>query len=87
MAKFRQHSISDESQGSFFNVEQMSSLVGDIFSQIYEQRAAASLATLINKPAINRLNQRSKLIAQNITKELGEDLVNGKLDIKDFNKA
>ena len=37
-------SFSDSAQGGLANYEQMGSLVSDIFSQIYQQRAAASVA-------------------------------------------
>lgn len=43
-AKF-EPSISEESQDSFWNYEQMSKMIGDVFAQIYEQRAAAKMAS------------------------------------------
>lgn len=47
LAKFNQNSVSDEA--SAFGYEQLGSLVTDVFSQIYEQRAAASLSTYFYK--------------------------------------
>ena len=49
MAKFNQISVSDKAQESFFNYEQIVQMTGDIFSQIYEQRAAANLSKLFYK--------------------------------------
>lgn len=37
-------SVSDEGKNSLLNYEQMGQIVGDVFAQIYEQRAAASFA-------------------------------------------
>ena len=42
-------SLSDEAQKSMWNYEQLGTLVSDVFSQIYEQRAAASLSKLFYK--------------------------------------
>lgn len=42
-------STSDEAKDSLMNYEQIGQIVGDVFSQIYEQRAAAKIAgTLLN---------------------------------------
>lgn len=49
LAKFNQTSISEEGNSSIFNFEQLGSMVSDIYSQIYEQRAAASLSLLFYK--------------------------------------
>lgn len=50
MAKFNQTSSSDAGAESFWNFEQMSTMVTDIFSQIYEQRAMASLSKYLMRP-------------------------------------
>lgn len=50
LAKFNQTSSSDRGSEGFWNFEQMSSMVTDIFSQIYEQRAMASLSKYLMRP-------------------------------------
>lgn len=50
IAKFSQQSLSDEAQSSMFNYEQLGQMVTSVFSQIYEQRAAASLSKYIKNP-------------------------------------
>ena len=50
LAKFNQSSKSEEASRSFWNLEQMSDMVTSVFSQIYEQRAMASLSRLLMKP-------------------------------------
>lgn len=49
LAKYNQSSVSEEGNTSLFNFEQLGSMVSDIYSQIYEQRAAASLSLLFYK--------------------------------------
>ena len=49
MAKYNQASYSDAASKSMVNFEQLSGLVSDIFSQIYEQRAIASLSKIFYK--------------------------------------
>lgn len=68
-------SLSDEAQDSFWNYEQMSKMVGDVFSQIYEQRAAAKMAS--------KFLQAEKKATQNI-KQLTEKYSD---EIMDFMKA
>ena len=46
MAKFNDRGVSDAAQQSMWNYEQLGGMVSDVFSQIYEQRAAASLSKL-----------------------------------------
>ena len=50
MAKHTQRSTSDKASESFFNGEQIISMVSDIFSQIHEQRAMAGLSKLLYRP-------------------------------------
>lgn len=50
LAKFNQSSSSDKGAQGFWNFEQMSSMITDIFSQIYEQRAMASLSKYLMRP-------------------------------------
>ena len=52
------NSFSDESQSSLFNYEQLGTMVGDIFSQIYQQRAAASLSKLIKSTDLTSSEQK-----------------------------
>lgn len=49
LGKFSANSVSDKSQASMFNYEQLGSMVTDVFSQIYEQRAMASLSNILYK--------------------------------------
>lgn len=49
-------STSDEAKGSLMNYEQIGQIVGDVFSQIYEQRAAASIAGKIIGSEKNTIN-------------------------------
>jgi hypothetical protein len=46
MSKFTANTVSDKASESMLNYEQMASMVGDIFGQIYQQRAVASLSKL-----------------------------------------
>lgn len=82
MAKFKATSTSDEAQSSLFNYEQMSGMVSDIFSQIYEQRAMASLSKYLVRPSAKLTIQQ-----QEISKQINQNILNtaiaGKLDIKD----
>ena len=50
MAKFSQQSNSDKGSEGLWNFEQMSTMVTQIFSQIYEQRAMASLSKFLVRP-------------------------------------
>lgn len=68
MAKFVQRSTSDKASESFFNSEQILSMVSDIFSQIHEQRAMASLSTLLYRPD-KLMNRKAMEIQMNATLE------------------
>lgn len=61
MSKFSARSFSDKSSESLFNYEQLGSMVSDVFSQIYEQRAAASMSKMFykvnDKATLERLGQ------------------------------
>ena len=69
-AKFKAKSFSDKNEGSLWNAEQMVSMVGDIFSQLYEQRAAASLSTLFSKA--HKLEEAKRL---EIAEKLGTNTI------------
>jgi hypothetical protein len=64
LAKYNQRSTSDEAAGSLLNYEQLTGIVSDIYSQIYEQRAAANLSKLFYKEKeldyINTLNKTAQ---------------------------
>ena len=78
MAKFTQTSTSDEGSKSMFGAEQMANMVGDIFTQIYEQRAAASLSKLlVGKDKY--VTETSKRLMTKIQGELLEDVKAGKI--------
>jgi hypothetical protein len=48
LSKLVNTSISDASQDSLFNYEQLGQMVTSVFAQIYQQRAAASLSKVVN---------------------------------------
>jgi hypothetical protein len=67
----------------------MTSMVGDIFSQIYEQRAAASLSKLIYR-ADTAMTAKTQQMATKINQKLIQDALEGKIkldDIDDLSKA
>ena len=80
-AKFKAKSFSDKNEGSLWNAEQMVSMVGDIFSQLYEQRAAASLSTLFSKAhkleEAKRLEIAEKLGTNTIFRGLAKGITDG----------
>ena len=85
MAKWSQTSTSDAGSESLFNPEQMGNMVADIFTQIYEQRAAASLAKMLVKPDL-KLSAKSKELAEKVQKEIAEGVIAGKIDLADAGK-
>lgn len=82
MAKYSASSVSDAAQGSFFNYEQMGQLVADVFGQIYEQRAMASLSKYIVKNPTN-LSNIDKEYGSKITRNILDSVKGGKIDIND----
>ena len=84
MAKFKTQSFSDESQGTMFNYEQMGQMVTSVFSQIYEQRAAASLSKVFTNSSALKLSKEGEEIAKGIDNELLQGVLSGKVDIKDI---
>ena len=84
MAKFAAKSVSDDSQDGLFNYEQMSQLVGDVFSQLYEQRAAASISKIIMRSKFAKIDQKAAKIAEKINKELAGELMHGKIGLEEF---
>lgn len=84
MSKFTQRSTSDEAAGSLFNAEQIIGMVSDVFGQIYEQRAAASLSKLVIRKD-KALSEASKKVARQINEDLLKELSEQKIKIEDFN--
>ena len=74
LSKFTQNSMSDEAQQSMYNYEQLGGLVSDVFAQIYEQRAAASLSKLFYK--VNDEKYMSSLV-EKTTKALEKGAYEG----------
>lgn len=82
MAKFNQRSLSDEGSESLLGIESMGTMVADIFSQLYEQRAAAWLSKIIMK-ADKVTDKATQEMALKINRELIQDAIKGKIDFKD----
>lgn len=82
LAKFTQNSISDEAQSSFFNYEQLGQMATDVFSQIYEQRAAASLAKIIKSPRTAIFDKKIAELTEGANQEFIKSAMaaSGKLD-------
>lgn len=74
LSKFNTKSTSDEAAEGFWNFEQMTQMVTDIFSQIYEQRAMASLSKVLVRPdkALMQRESELKLITGLKAKHLAE---------------
>ena len=85
MSKFGATSVSDEASSSMFNAEQMAGMVGDIFTQIYEQRAAASLSKLIMR-SDKLMDDTTKRLALKVNQEILDEALKGKIDFKDIEK-
>lgn len=83
MAKFAASSTSDEAQGSMFNYEQVTQMVSDIFAQIYEQRAAASLSKLFTSSKTAQLTAKQSELTQKVNKEIIEGIKTGKIKTED----
>jgi hypothetical protein len=81
MSKYTTRPVSEAGKQGMFNYEQIASLVGDVFSQIYEQRAAASLSQLvykINSPAY--ANKLKEIAVKKLSTSVGEGLVTDNAD-------
>lgn len=83
-ARFNTDSYSDNASGSMLNSEQIGSMIGSVFGQIYEQRAAASLSKMffkLNDPkyADNLINVATKEVDDAIKKGLITSTKTGKL--------
>ena len=82
MSKFNQNSVSDQAD-SLLSFEQMSGMVSDIFSQIYEQRSAASLSKMIMK-GDKLMDDATEKLAKNINGKLLEAALSGKINMADI---
>ncbi len=80
MAKFAATSTSDEAQGSLFNYEQISTMVADIFSQIYEQRAMASLSKLFYHPSKVKLSADQQRLISKVNETTFKKWGTGQID-------
>ncbi len=69
LAKYNQMSISDESQGSMFNYEQIGQMVTQVFSQIYQQRAAASLSNIFYNPKNAVIDKKIAELTEGVNNE------------------
>jgi hypothetical protein len=65
-----------------FNYEQMGQMVADIFSQIYEQRAMASLSKYIVR-ANSKISAKQKELLKTLNKDITNGVLNGRIDIND----
>ena len=82
MAKFTASSVSDEGSQSLFNFEQVGKMTADIFTQIYEQRAMASLSKMIMKG--DQLADKKTLeLANKIQGDLFKEAIKGKISLDD----
>lgn len=75
-------STSDEAKGSLMNYEQIGQIVGDVFSQIYEQRAAASIAGKLLKS-----EQKTAKLVKELQEQYGTEALVAQLNgtnIDDF---
>lgn len=86
MAKFAATSSSDQNTGKIFTYEGMTQMVGDIFGQIYEQRAAASLAKIITSKKAAQITATQKGYLDKINKKLLDQVISGKIDGKEARK-
>lgn len=82
LSKFSASSVSDESQSSLVNYEQIATMTSDIFSQIFEQRAAASLSKYFFKPS-TALKKSQEEIIEKINGNLYKSVIEGKIKTKE----
>lgn len=88
LSKFVQTSISDESQDSLFNYEQLGQLVTSVFAQIYQQRAAATLATIVKSPKNQVFDKKLKELLDEPSRHFITNALKsqGKLDENELSK-
>lgn len=83
MAKYTAKSTSDEGSQGMFNFEQTANMVGDIFTQIYEQRAMASLSKYIMR-GDKLVDKATQEMAEKINTTLLQDVLKGKISMDDL---
>ena len=83
MSKYTASSVSDEASDSMFGFEQMSSMVSDIFTQIYEQRAMASLSKMVMN-GDKLMTSKTKELADKINTDLIRNAIAGKIKIDEI---
>ena len=83
MSKYTASSVSDEASDSMFGFEQMSSMVSDIFTQIYEQRAMASLSKMVMN-GDKLMNSKATELANKINTDLIQNAIAGKIKIDEI---
>lgn len=86
LAKYNQTSLSDEGQKSMFNYENVAQMTSDIFAQIFEQRAAASLSKIIKGPKAIVFTEKQKELAEKANMALYKKLAFKEIDEKEFKK-
>ena len=74
MAKYNATSFSDSANASMWNYEQLGNMASSVFSQIYEQRAAASLSKLFYKVNDTKYAEKLTNIAES---ELAKGVISG----------
>ena len=88
MAKFTDRSTSDAAQQSMWNYEQLSGMVSDVFAQIYEQRAAASLSKLFYRSSeADYLKKLSSKTEEIMTKAAYSGFIGSKKEAEDIAKS
>ena len=83
MSKYTASSVSDEASDSMFGFEQMSSMVSDIFTQIYEQRAMASLSKMVMS-GDKLMTAKTTELANKINTDLIRNAIAGKIKIDEI---
>lgn len=84
MSKFSVGSVSDEAQDSLFNYEQIATMVSDIFAQIHEQRAMASLSKLFYHPKATQLSTHQQKLIDELNTKLRMNVMYGNIKPDDL---
>jgi hypothetical protein len=86
MAKFIQKSLTDEGQESMASFESIAQMTGDIFAQIFEQRAAAGLSKIFVASKSAKLAAKEQELLKGINNKVINGLMTGKITEKDIPK-
>lgn len=87
MSKFGMRSTTDEAQQSMFNYEQVTTMASDIFAQIYEQRAMASLSKIFMKGKNVALDAKRAKLMDEINASVSEGLIKGKIKVGEIDEV